>query len=379
MEQGDNTSAAWESLELGHDGNITVEEYEYYYVWPVTLWSVLQGLPAAVGLLANTILLVLFATSPRQRTVSNIFLLQRAVADVLSLSMMVVFIALRESRIVKYSPGLCTTLSVVKHVGTEAALVLFILFTMDSYLASRPQHHTLPYRNKVMGLTSAAAWLMAAAVGLAAYFLTYVDDDGGCNVGPFFGMFTHYYLRSVEMFVSVMVPLVVVWVFVSLSLPPTPAMPKGDGHEGPNRRLLLGLASTFTVLHGLYWLVVFLGFVLPFHARPFYIIEAIAFSLPVLNEAINPILVICLTEGLRQKVAGWLPARHSDSLPLQDLISRQLTTNHAEAFRHGAYRHDTHTFGTQTFGTQTFGGLGEALLLYTNIVLALTTATTVMG
>lgn len=319
MEHGSNTSVAWESLEYDYSGNVTVEEYEYYHAWPVTLSMVVRGLAIAAGLLANTFLLVLFAMSPRQRTVSSTFLLQRAVADVLSLTSLVFFLAIGQSGD-KHHPALCTGPSVTIHVATVASPVLFLLFTLDSYLASRPQHHTLPHRRRVMQLTSAAAWLLSGAVGIAAYFLTHTDDGGRCNVGPFYQSFAEYPTKLLELCVLLLVPLVVMWVFVSMSLPPpSPVTPKAEGLEGLNRRLLLGLAATFTVLHGLYWLVTFISFVLPYHARPFYIIEVISYSLPIYNEAINPILVICLTKGLRQRVAGWLPRRHSGSLPLQDL------------------------------------------------------------
>lgn len=112
--------------------------------------------------------------------------------------------------------------------------------------------------------------------------------------------------------------MVVVWSLVSVALPPrsseTWAELKVEG--SPNRRLLVGLASSFTVLHGLYWLLRLLDDILPLHkANMIYIAD----SLLVFGTAINAVLVICLSEELWQKVTGWLIFRRSASVPLQDL------------------------------------------------------------
>lgn len=84
---------------------------------------------------------------------------------------------------------------------------------------------------------------------------------------------------------------------------------EGEANGNPNRRLLLGLAISFTVVRALLWLGLIpdLG-----------LITVITNALPNLEKAVNSILVLSLSKGLQQELAGWLPVRRSTSLPLQD-------------------------------------------------------------
>ncbi|XP_050721576.1 somatostatin receptor type 5-like [Eriocheir sinensis] len=300
-------------------------DYEDYYdhnftqpwEWPSedyrnwVMKNVLNGLATAFGLLANGLLLGLLSRAPPLRTVSNMFLLQRAVADVLVL-MVVPFIIYANIHHYydEFSPPLCTALSIVLHGAMMASHMFLMLFTVDSYLASRPQRHTLARRRKVLRVTSAAAWLLAPVYGVAVYFkYSRSMPRNNCFFREaLLALQTHYLVFRV------FVPLVVVWVFLVMACCCRPAQPKTERGEGvPIPQLLLGLAATFTVIR---FLDVFLAFRLIFvHS----VIHVIAFTLPYLEKVVNPILVICLSEGLRQSVAGRLPVRRSASLPLQEL------------------------------------------------------------
>lgn len=303
MEYHDNVAAPWE------------DEYESLIK---RVFSVLQCLMVAAGLLANTLLLVLFAASPRQRTVPNMFLLQRAVAEMLFFIVVVATVVISSGDL-NFSVDLCSIVRFVLYMGVVGSLMFLMLFTVDSYLASRPQHHTLSYRRKVMRLTSGAAWLLAAAEGFASYFFAYSvyhEEKLVCVFGPFFE--SRLLQLTINAITQAVVPLVVVWVFVSLALLPRPAVPnREEGQEGPNRHLLLGLAVTFTMLHGVFWATVVLDDALIISRM-----IDIVYLLPFVERSMSPILVICLSEGLQQKVAGWFAccsARRSNPLPLQQL------------------------------------------------------------
>ncbi|KAG0716049.1 Lysophosphatidic acid receptor 4 [Chionoecetes opilio] len=290
--------------------------------WPVIVMSVLQGLATVIGILANAFLIVLFVTPPRLHSVSSILLLQRAIADVFALVPFPFFIYARANRSYKISEAVCKLSSVILHVGVVASHVLLMAFTLDSYQASHPQHYTplQPLRRKTIRLTSAAAWGLAAAAGVAAGLLSHTVH-GYCSSNPLFFSFTMNDI-IMQMAISFIIPLVVVWVFVSVALPPRSMRaalvePSGTGEGGPNRRLMLGLASNFTVLQGIYWLTLLFSNLI--HSHVTFIMNPIVFSLVSFMEVLNAILVICLTEELRQKVARWLPPRHSASVPLQDL------------------------------------------------------------
>ncbi|XP_050721203.1 neuropeptides B/W receptor type 1-like [Eriocheir sinensis] len=287
---------------------------EYYRKWLVD--NVLNGLATALGLLANGFLLGLLSRAPPLRTVSNMFLLQRAVADVLVL-MVVPFIIYANIWIhhdgEEFSPPLCTALSIVMHGAIMASHMFLMLFTVDSYLASRPQRHTLARRRKLLRVTSAAAWLLAAVYGVAAFFIYKRYMHGHC--------FFHKALQVHDLVFRLGVPLLVVWVFVVLArcrcTAEAASQAKPEGGEGaPSRLLQLGLAASFTVIRALFWLGVFRTYEFIFVAS---MIHVIAFTVPYLEKVVNPILVICLSEGLRQSVAGRLPVRRSASLPLQEL------------------------------------------------------------
>ncbi|XP_050721202.1 somatostatin receptor type 5-like [Eriocheir sinensis] len=315
-----NFTKPWEWEYESYFGNFTLPEpwewpSEDYRNWVVK--NVLNGLATAFGLLANGLLLGLLSRAPPLRTVSNMFLLQRAVADVLVL-MVVPFIIYANIHHYydEFSPPMCTALSIVVHGAMMASHMFLMLFTVDSYLASRPQRHTLARRRKVLRVTSAAAWLLAPVSGAAAFFIFIRPVSAHC--------YFHQASLAFQMHDFVFrlgVPLVVVWVFVAMTRCCRPAEPssqdKPEGGEGaPSRQLLLGLAASFTVILVFIWIGVFQGYRLLFIDS---MIPVIAFTLPYLEKVVNPILVICLSEGLRQSVAGRLPVRRSASLPLQEL------------------------------------------------------------
>ena len=298
----------------------TWEDEDYHYSPPV-FRTVLLSLMTAIALLANIILLVVLCSAPSSlNNTSNIIFLQRAIADLFSSIAMIFFtagVALPDIMVT----GTCITFSVILHVGALASNVFLMAFGVDSYLAAYPQHHPHPSRRKSVRMTSALAWVLAAATGIAAIILT-ERKRSACSVRPFFSA-GDFYLKAIDLFVMFIVPLVVTWVLVSVALPPQPyslsAEATEPGERGTNRCLMLSLTSTFTITYGLFWIfeiIIYFGY----YTDRLAIIHYIVITLPTLSEALSPILVICLTENLRQKVAGWLPShRHSASLPLGEL------------------------------------------------------------
>ncbi|MPC84996.1 hypothetical protein E2C01_079754 [Portunus trituberculatus] len=298
----------------------TWEEVDYYYS-PSLTRSVLLYLVSAIALLANAFLLVVLCTAPsRLSTTSNVIFLQRAIADLFSSIAIVFFTAGLDVPVIVVS-GTCFTFSVMIHVGSVASNVLLMAFTVDSYLAANPQQYTHLLRRNTMRMASALVWGLAAAAGIAAIIFTTMLRRG-CFPGPFFSTY-NLLVKAIEVFVMYLVPLIVTWVLVSVALPPRPnsfsAETTEQGEKGPNRSLMLALTSIFTVTHGLYWIfeiVVYFGYI----GGRFIIIYYFILTLPTVGEALSPILVIYLTENLKQKVAGWLPSsRHSSSLPLGEL------------------------------------------------------------
>ena len=297
------------------------ETEEYNPSWVTILSLVLQSPALVAGLLANILLLVVFATSPRLITGPNVLFLQRAIVDLLFLFCVPQFMHFKATGIVQIGVARCKALSIVVQGTTVGTLVFLMAYTLDGYLAANSRQHSAVFRRKARGITSAASWVLAVAVGIAASVLTHLDNDGQCKLSPI------YYnggivVATIQMFFLFLVPLVVVWVFVGLTLNPRHseirADPEAMKDEGPNRKLLLGLASTFTVLQGVYWIVFLLSAI--FYTLEAFITLDIASSLSTYGEALNPILVIYLSEELRQTVAGWLPFRRSStSVPLQDM------------------------------------------------------------
>lgn len=250
-------------------------------------------------MLANTLLLVVFVAPPRQRTVPDMFLLQRAVAQ------MFYFVALAAENVLpsselKVMGVLCSIVAVGVHVAWVGNVMFFLLFTADGYLGSPPQRYTLSKRRKVMQLTSVGVWLLAAALGFTSYLFAYIPEatEPMCvyTILLDVSIFVHIFIR---VFFEVGVPLVVGWVFVGLALAKASIE---EGQESPNRRLLLSLAATFSVTHGVSRVMVILILVSTIRITPAIVVLV---SLPSVERIISPILVICLSEALRLKVAGW--------------------------------------------------------------------------
>ncbi|XP_045133018.1 C-C chemokine receptor type 1-like isoform X1 [Portunus trituberculatus] len=297
---------------------------EYNPSWITILSLVLQSPALVAGLLANILLLVVFASSPRLITGPNVLFLQRAIVDLLFLLCVPQFMHFKAVGIVQIGLARCKALSIVVQGTTVATLVFLMAYTLDGYLAANPQQHSTVFRRSARLVTSAASWALAVAAGIAASVLTHLSNNVQCSLSPIFDH-SGVVAIAIQMFLLFLVPLVVVWVFVGMTLnlrsSEVRADPEEVKDESPNRRLLLGLASTFTVLHGIYWIVSLLAVI--FYTVEAFIVLDIASSLSTYGEALNPILVLYLSEELRQKVVGWLPFRRSPaSVPLRDIRAK---------------------------------------------------------
>lgn len=271
-----------------------------------------------VGVLGNTLLLVVFVATPRQRTVPDMFLLQRAVAQMLDFVALAGWNVLPSSEL-KVMGVLCSIVAVAVHVAWVGNVMFFLLFTADGYLGSRPQRYTLSNRRKVMRLTSVGVWLLAAALGFTSYLFAYILEAPEPVCVYTLLLDASIFLRIlIRAFFEAGVPLVVGWVFVGLALDKASLE---EGQEGPNRRLLLSLAATFSVTHGVSWVMVILILVSTIRIIPAIVVLVL---FPSVERIISPILVICLSEALRLKVAGWFAncsPRRSGSLPLRGAVS----------------------------------------------------------
>ncbi|MPC61294.1 hypothetical protein E2C01_055363 [Portunus trituberculatus] len=300
----------------------TWEEEDYYHSPPL-LRTVLFSLVTAIALLANVFLLVVLCSAPSHFNItSNVIFLQRAIANLFSSTAMVFFTAAPAAPVIMVS-GTCITFSVLLHVGSVASNVLLMAFTVDNYVAERPQQYTHLLRLKTIRMATALAWVLSAAAGIAAIIFTTMLGRG-CFLGPFFSL-SNFHIKAIEVFVMYLVPLIVTWVLVSVALRSSSnsfsAETTEQGEKGSNRSLMLALTSTFTVTHGLYWIyditLYYLGYFDGWLITFYYFI----LTLPTMCDALSPILVIYLTENLRQKVAGWLSSRRrSTSLPLGELF-----------------------------------------------------------
>lgn len=289
--------------------------------WVTILSLVLQSPALVAGLLANILLLVVFATSPRLITGPNVLFLQRAVADLLFLLCVPQFMHMKASGVVQIGLGRCKALGFFVQGTTVATIMFLIAYTLDGYLAANPQQHSAVFRRGARLVTSAVGWSLAIIIGITASVLTHLGHVGQCNFSPIFEI-AGPVSGTIQVLFLYIVPLVVVWVFVVMALRQRGSElrtdPETGKDEGPNRRLLLGLASTFTGLTGFYWIVFFFTNIFP-TVEAVTVLE-MASSLSTYSEALNPILVIYLSEELRQKVVGWLPChRSSSSVPLRDL------------------------------------------------------------
>ncbi|MPC14752.1 hypothetical protein E2C01_007526 [Portunus trituberculatus] len=206
-----------------------------------------------------------------------------------------------------------------------AAFEALILGThVDSYLLSHPKHNSHPALRRKIWIASALAWILAAAAGIAAIFFTEILGRDCCFLRPFLS-FSNFLIKLIELLITFLVPLIVTWVFVGVALRRCPHSFPSEaakvGENGPNRSLMLGLASAFTVTYIIYWIFDMTFFFTYIGDLKMVItLYYVKVALPTICETLSPILVIYLTEDLRQKVAGWVSSRgHSTSLPLAEL------------------------------------------------------------
>lgn len=266
-----------------------------------------------VGLLGHAAVAVLVVIRPSLQTISNLYILNYAISNSphLLLVPLIVFNLVQKAFTLGRVVCIITSCFVQVPILTNSMFLMFI--TIDCYLNSRQKHHNHnDFRWKMLKVVMVLTWAAGGLFIIPIYFTTeYVNDEDAqyCIEGPLFT--SQLPLNLICIFLMIMVPLIFMWVYVSLSFPP------GETRDSPgmeSRPLVVALTLAFTLCQVPYWLNQFLG-----HIHSVIYLHYILFSFPEINLAINAILILIYNRDLRQELVSCLPTPASRTLALDTL------------------------------------------------------------
>lgn len=208
---------------------------------------VVFALTAVLVLGGNITVVFLISWQPRLRAVvTNVYIIQRAIADILSVPPAIVGYA--RSDLFAVNNVLVCTMNFMEYLSVFVNVSMLVLLAMDCYLASRPQHHSQQYRWMVLKITSGLTWPLGSLVAF------------GIMISIYFRRIHMpvYWLLGITAFhiLTILVALVICWVYVCfIYAPKTVNTTEGfsntsrpdEGNTTPPRLLILALVTTHTV------------------------------------------------------------------------------------------------------------------------------------
>ncbi|KAK7066645.1 hypothetical protein SK128_007407 [Halocaridina rubra] len=228
--------------------------------------ATVMAIAALLGLIGNSTIVITIAGRSSLHNVPNLYILNRAIADILTVLMTPLGIITIAKGTYIFGPIVCKLSSAVLQTSIMASAAFFAFMCIDCYLSGREHMHPPLFRVTVLKVVSGITWGGGAFLAVPMYLSTRHNVFGYktvCLEGP---LYHHEFnmVRITAIFIVFVVPLVMIWVFISLTHPP-----KGSSHVASSddierdsisqrtkqlRRLIVALAVVYTVCQLPYWL-----------------------------------------------------------------------------------------------------------------------------
>lgn len=279
---------------------------------------------AAAGIIRNiTVMSLIMLGKQRLWSVTNAYLFQRAVAEIMVVTVGVYWTVTSVRGGYPIGYAMCFMQPLFVQSAKFVSLVFLVLLSVDAYFVSRPKFHSLQYRWKTLKAGSSVTWAVAAVLAIPfdifSGHLKEDDQDYSCTETPFLLTLHYPILRFLSVYFKHIVPVIIAWVYVSFSFSPKAPL-QGNEATAENaspttvevregeleseeenlsslRSLSLVLLISVTVCHVPYVISVELSYLIYN-----YYVTLVLFCVAEIHFALNPFFYIIYRKDLWQKL-----------------------------------------------------------------------------
>lgn len=277
--------------------------------------SVVYSMLSVAGLVGDVIVIFLVATRPYLRNVTNVYILQRVLVDLVGTSLFPLGVMSRLGYL-KWEDSI--RFNVIKGLDYSTIFIneiFLILISIDCYLATRPRQNSLQHRWKVLKITSPMTWVC----GLL--YLAAISFSLDSMIHERLRSMYHHRFTDIQPFLTVyfsLIPLIICWIYVSFLFPvKAESVEANEGEsvdiKAPPRVLVLALVIACTACHLPYYVWGLIRY--SFYHRQF---SVLVYSLLHLNSPVACYLCLFLQKDLRQALMQICQSRSSSNILLED-------------------------------------------------------------
>lgn len=278
--------------------------------------AVVYIFPSLAGLVGDIIIIILIATKRHLRSITNVYILQLLLSDLLSVCLFPIGVLSRLEYFTWYDSIGYNVIRGFDYASLFLCTPFLVLISIDCYLATRPRQNSLQHRWKVLKITSALLWV----IGLV--YIAVLSFSLDKMIHEYLRSMYHYRYTDIQPFLSTyfaLIPFIICWIYVSFIFPVKSESVEANESESvevkaPPRALVLALVSANTALFLPYYIWEHLMFVYMDDS-----IHMIIYFMLYLSSPVTCFLCLFLQKDLRQAVMNCCQSRPISNIPLENL------------------------------------------------------------
>ncbi|KAM3618237.1 uncharacterized protein V6R79_017795 [Siganus canaliculatus] len=178
-----NDSVDFYSLTWGNrtDLNCTPPSEFYFYADLYVILPVIYSVICAVGLTGNTAVIYMILKAPKMKTVTNMFILNLAIADDLFTLVLPINIAEHLLRYWPFGEVLCKVILSIDHYNIFSSIYFLTVMSIDRYLVvwATVRSKRMPYRTyRAAKIISLCVWILVILIVMPFTVFAGVSDEG---------------------------------------------------------------------------------------------------------------------------------------------------------------------------------------------------------
>lgn len=171
-----------DSSQANDSGSPALPQESTFYDDLYVVLPIIYSLICAVGLTGNTAVIYVILKAPKMKTVTNIFILNLAVADALFTLVLPINIADHLLRHWPFGEVLCKVILTVDHCNIFSSIYFLTVMSADRYLVvlATVSSRRMPYRTyRAAQVISACVWLLVMVIVMPFTIFAHVDVSDG--------------------------------------------------------------------------------------------------------------------------------------------------------------------------------------------------------
>ncbi|XP_037804510.1 somatostatin receptor type 5-like [Penaeus monodon] len=268
-----------------------------------------------LGLCGNTLVIYVVARFSKMQTVTNLYILNLAVADILFVVGIPFLMATTVMEFWPFGFVMCKLFMITTSLNQFTSSLFLTIMSADRYIAvchaiSAPKFRT-PMISKLVSLT---AWMISALMIIPVFMYSNIlndhNDQASCNIywPDAVGVNGHTVFTLYSFILAFGCPFAFIFIFYTLVILKLKSLGrKSKSKKRKNHRKVTKLVLTVITVYVLCWLPywvlqLILTFSMPrqVQSRVMIIFFLVSSSLSYINSAINPILYAFLSENFKK-------------------------------------------------------------------------------